>query len=144
MVAGMFPVVVLAKPPEWLLLERPEAVPQIRKPKMEDLGLAPDLSRLPQDIRELIEHGNREKYPSRSEADWAVCVAMDRAGHGLDEIWMVMTSPENGISEKFFEKGSQGEAYLELTINKALHFVKAKNKRRGRVYARRRGGISID
>jgi hypothetical protein len=111
---------------------------------MEELGLAPDLSRLSTKMRALIKHGNRGEYPSRSEADEAVCVAMFVAGYGLDEVWIIMTSPANGISEKFFEKGRHGEAYLELTIQEAHEYVKTKDKWRGRVYARRRRGISID
>jgi hypothetical protein len=30
-----------------------------------------------------------------------------------------MTDPANGITEKFFEKGRDGERYLALTIGKA-------------------------
>ncbi len=120
MAAGAFAVVALAEPPEWLRRERPESalrspVPRIRRTEMENLGLAPELSRLPANIQKVIEHGNCGEYPSRSEADWAVCVEMFRAGYGVDEIWMTMTEPSHGISEKFFEKGNEGEAYLELT-----------------------------
>jgi hypothetical protein len=100
MVARVLPVVGLADPPPWLLLERPKPVPRISKPEMENLGLAPDLSRLPPKVQSLIKNGNRGEYPSRSEADWAVCVAMFRTGYGIDEVWIVMTSPENDISEK--------------------------------------------
>jgi hypothetical protein len=111
---------------------------------MEELGLAPDLSRLPASVLELIRHGNGTEYPSRSEADWAVCVGMFRAGYGLDEVWMVMTNPENGISEKFYEKGARGEDYLELTISKAHAHWKSRHGERGRTYAARKGRISID
>jgi len=111
---------------------------------MEELGLAPDLSRLPESVLELVRHGNGTEYPSRSEADWAVCVEMLRAGYGLDEVWMVMTSPENGISEKFYEKGPRGEDYLELTISKAHAHWKSRHGERGRTYAARKRRISID
>ena len=111
---------------------------------MEELGLAPDLSRLPASVLELIRHGNGTEYPSRSEADWAVCVEMFRAAYGLDEVWMVITNPENGISEKFFEKGARGEDYLELTISKAHAHWKSRHGERGRTYAARKGRISID
>ena len=111
---------------------------------MEDLGLVPDLSRLPERIRDLVKHGNRGEYASRSEADWAACVGMFRAGYGVDEVWMVMTDPSNCISEKFFEKGAQGEAYLELTVDMALRFAMSGEGRRISTYARRRKGVSID
>jgi hypothetical protein len=113
-------------------------------PEMEELGLAPDLSRLPERIRDLVKRGNRGEYGSRSEADWAACVGMFRAGYGVDEVWMVMTDPSHGISEKFFEKGSQGEAYLELTVDKAHRFAMSGEGRRITTYAHRRKGISID
>jgi len=111
---------------------------------MEELGLAPDLSRLPERVLELIRHGNRTEYPSRSEADWAVCVEMFRASYGLDEVWLVMTNPENGISEKFYEKGARGEDYLELTISKAHEHWKSRHGGRGKTYAARKRRISID
>jgi hypothetical protein len=126
------------------LLGRREPSTRICVPEMEGLGLAPNLSRLPRKAQDLIRHGNRGEYRSRSEADMAVCVAMIRVGYGLDEVWTVMTSPENGISQKYFEKGVNGEAYLELTIQKAHEFANAKRERRGRVYARKRRGVSID
>jgi hypothetical protein len=111
---------------------------------MEELGLAPDLSRLPTGILELVRRGNGTEYPSRSEADWAVCVEMFRAGYGLDEVWMVMTNPENGIAEKFYEKGARGEDYLELTISKAQAHWTSGQGGRGRIYAAREGRISLD
>ena len=147
-------MVSLANPPAWLPLEAPRSTTprsatlgstaRIRKPQMEELGLAPDLSRLPASVLELIRHGNSTEHPSRSEADWEVCVEMFRAGYGLDEVWMVMTNPENGISEKFYEKGPRGEDYLELTISKAHKHWKARHGERGRTYAARRRRISID
>jgi hypothetical protein len=69
---------------------------------------------------------------------------MFRAGYGLDEVWMVMTNPENGISEKFYEKGPRGEDYLELTISKAHAHWKSRHGERGRTYAARKRRISID
>ena len=147
-------MVSLANPPAWLPLEAPRSTTprsatlgstaRIRKPQMEELGLAPDLSRLPAGILELIRHGNGTEYPSRSEADWAVCVEMFRAGYGLDEVWMVMTNPENGISQKFYRKGARGEDYLELTISKAHSHWKSRHGGRGSTYAARKRRVSID
>ena len=96
------------------------------KPKTPDRSPTPqhirhdvDLSRLSPRVRDLIVHGNRGEYPSRSDADFAACVAMFGAGYAETEVWAVMTDPANGISEKFLEKRRHGEAYLALTIGKA-------------------------
>ncbi len=87
---------------------------------LEDLGLWPELSRLPSSVLDLVRNGNRGEYPHRSEAGAAVCTAMFRAGYGVDEVWMVMADPANGISEKFFEEdGERAEAHLELLISEA-------------------------
>ena len=71
-------------------------------------------------MQDLIRHGNRGEYPSRSEADMAACVAMLGAGYNAAEVWAAMSDPNNGISEKYREKGQPGERYLALTISKAL------------------------
>lgn len=144
MAAGAVAVVRLADPPRWLLLESPKSATRVPKPDREELGLNPDLSRLPADVRDLIRHGNRDEYPSRSEADWAVCLAMFEAGYGLDEIWMVMTNPDNGISGKYFEKDTWGEDYLDLTVSNAHEYWKLRRGGRGRTYARRKRRIYID
>jgi hypothetical protein len=90
-----------------------------RSPTPQHIRHDADLSRLSPRVRDLIVHGNRREYLSRSEADFAACVAMFGAGYTEAEVWAVMTDPANGISEKFFEKGRHGEAYLGLTIGKA-------------------------
>ena len=96
------------------------------KPKTPDRSATPqyirhdvDLSKLSPRMRDLIVYGNRRQYLSRSHADFAVCMAMFGAGYAEAEVWAVMTDPANGISEKFFEKGRHGEAYLGMTIGKA-------------------------
>jgi hypothetical protein len=96
---------------------KPKSADRSRRPRhvIQDV----ELSRLSARIRDLIVHGNRREYLSRSEADFAACVAMFGAGYTEAEVWAVMTDPANGISEKFFEKGRHGEAYLGLTIGKA-------------------------
>jgi hypothetical protein len=63
--------------------------------------------------------GAGRPYPSRSEADFAVCLAMFGAGYEEGEVWAVMTDPANGISERILEKGRHAEGYLALTIGKA-------------------------
>ena len=82
----------------------------------------PDLSRLSDRMRALISRGNHgagSPYPSRSEADFAACLAVFAAGFSEAEAWAVMMDPAYGISEKYLEKGRHGDAYLSLTIGKA-------------------------
>ena len=77
-----------------------------------------DLCRLSRRARALIRLGNAgagSPYPSRSEADFAVCLAMFGAGYEEGDIWAVMTDPANGISER----ARHAEGYLALTIGKA-------------------------
>ena len=84
---------------------------------------APDLSRLSARTRRLVEWGSRGEYPSRSEADFAVCLAMFGAGYPEIDVWAVMTDPVHGIAGKYLEKGRHGDAYLSLTIGKARTLV---------------------
>lgn len=121
----------LAPAPAWVPLEEPQETPRVSPPT--SVGRPPGLSRLSRRMQDLIRNGNGGEYQSRSEADMAVCVAMLGAGYGVGEVWAAMTEPTNGISEKFFEKGSQGERYLQLTISKAQAFVNS--SRRSRIYA---------
>lgn len=86
----------------------------------ENLGLTPDLSRLPREIQDVIRLGDNRGNWSRDEARVAVCAAMFRAGYGAAEIWAVMTDPLNGLSGDFFEEhGDQAEATLERIISTA-------------------------
>jgi hypothetical protein len=94
----------------------------------EDLGLAPDLSRLPSEVRDLIRYGHRGQYPTHSEDTMAVREVMFRVGYAVDEIWMILTDPANGISDSFYSKDGeeQGEAYLERIISQAYDLTKRK------------------
>ncbi len=87
---------------------------------LENLGLAPDLSRVPEEVQNLIRHGNHGGT-SHSETGMAVCATMFRAGYSVAEVWMVVTDPLNGISEMFFEVGGKcAETHLEQSISEAL------------------------
>jgi hypothetical protein len=55
----------------------------------------------------------------RSDADFAVCLAMFGADCEEVEVWTIMTDPSNGISERTLEKGPHAQGYLALTIGKA-------------------------
>ena len=94
-------------------------------PRPRNVVEPPGLSRLSRRMQGLIRHGNGSEYESRSEADFAACVAMFGAGFSEAEVWAAMTDPTNGISEKFFEKGRDGERYLELTTGKARAVAKS-------------------
>ena len=86
-----------------------------------------DLSRLSARARCLVECGNAGAgypYRSRSEADFAVCLAMSGAGYEESEVLTVMTDPANGISERSLEKGRHAEGYLALTIGKAREIAR--------------------
>jgi hypothetical protein len=85
----------------------------------EGAGPSPDLSRLSGRMRDLIRRGNNGEYESRSDADFAACIAMFGAGYSEAEVWAALTNPEHGISAKYLEKGRDGERYLALTIGKA-------------------------
>jgi hypothetical protein len=125
-------------------LPREEPMRAARSCCPKDLWPTPDLSRLSPRMRELIRYGNHSKYPSRSEADMAACLAMFGAGYAEGEVWAVLTDPTNGISEKYFEKGRDGERYLALTIGKArAHAQGSSRLRRGRAYAWRKGVITL-
>lgn len=131
----------LAPAPSWVPLEEPRETPRVSPPA--NVGPSPELSGLSRRMRDLIRHGNRGEYESRSEADFAACWAMFGADYPEAEIWAVITDPANGISEKFFEKGSHGERYLALTIGKARASAAVSPRRRGRFYARRKDVVSV-
>lgn len=79
-------------------------------------------TRLSARIQELIEGGNTaagKPYKSRSEADFAVCIAMFGAGYEEADVWDVLTDPSNGISERYRARGRHGPSYLVATITKA-------------------------
>ncbi len=128
------------------LPEESSGTAAVRSRRPKTLEPVSELSRLSRRMRDLVRYGNRGEYPSRSEADMAACVAMFGAGYGEAEVWGVMTDPSNGISEKFLEKGRDGERYLALTIGKAEVLTRASMRRRlgGKVYVWRKAVISVD
>jgi len=86
----------------------------------EELGLSPDISRLPREVRDAIWLGGGRGVGPRDGARVAVCAAMFRAGYGAAEIWAVMTDPLNGVSADFFEqRGDLAEIALERIISLA-------------------------
>jgi hypothetical protein len=86
-------------------------------------------------MRTLVLLGNgaiAAPYPSRSEADFAVCVAMFGAGYDEADVWAVMADPANAVSGKYREKGRHGEGYLARTISKAREVALPYRNLRGR------------
>ena len=81
-----------------------------------------DLSVLSPRMLDLVQSGNEgagKPYKSRSEADFAVALAMFGAGYNPEAVHDVLSDPSNGISAKFREKGRHGERYLATTILRA-------------------------
>ena len=73
-------------------------------------------------MKSLISLGNAgagKPYETRSEADFAVAIAMFGAGFAEEAIWDVLSDPTNGISAKYQEKGRHGPRYLKTTIDEA-------------------------
>ena len=62
-------------------------------------------------------------YPSRSELDHAVMVALLRAGHTPSEITAVFQDPANGVGEKYREKEADGPRYLAITLASAREYI---------------------
>jgi len=86
----------------------------------EKLGLSPDLSRLSQEVQDVIRLGGDRRYRFRDEARVAVCAAMFQAGYGAAEIWTTMTDPLNDVSADFFaQRGDLAEIALEQIISEA-------------------------
>ena len=81
-----------------------------------------------------------DPYESRSEADFAVCLAMFSAGYEEGQIRAILMDPANGISEKYREKGHYGESYLTLTLRKARMHARGSGLRHrpGKILSRHR------
>jgi len=112
--------------PRELEFALPDAPVDFPRPTVEESlpppGQTVDLSRLSGRMRGLIACGNNasgKPYETRSEADFAVAIAMFGSGYEESEVWAVMTDPANGISERYLERGRHGARYLSLTIGKA-------------------------
>jgi len=81
-----------------------------------------DLSRLSRRMRRLAEAGNAgagHPYRSRSEADFAVAVAMIGAGYAPEEAASVLLDPSLGISEKALDQGRHAWGYVWRTVGEA-------------------------
>jgi hypothetical protein len=80
-------------------------------------------------MRGLIHTGSHDGHSGCAEALVEACAAMFQADFGVDEIWMILTDPVNGIFDSFFSKdGEQGEAYLEWIISRAYDLTERKER----------------
>ena len=107
---------------EIALPSAPEAFARPAERPVTPAGQTVDLSRLSGRMRGLIALGNGASgrpYPTRSEADFAVAIAMFGAAYDEADVWAVMTDPANGISERYLERGRYGARYMALTIDNA-------------------------
>ena len=68
-------------------------------------------------IENLIRHGNDGRYPTRSEADFAVVCSLIRAGYSDGEILSVFDANPDGIGQKYHERG--GARYMQRTLREA-------------------------
>ena len=73
---------------------------------------------IPAWAKTLILTGAKEGYPSRSERDHAVIGELLRVGCNLDTIEEIFQA--HPVGDKYREKGPQGRAYLQASINKIL------------------------
>ena len=78
---------------------------------------------VPDRIKALIVQGDDPfdptKYPSRSEAVFAVCCELVRCDVDDDTIYSVLTDPDFKISESILDKGSRAEGYAIRQIERA-------------------------
>lgn len=125
-------------PAESAVRHRPSLEPSLQA------GTYPnEFSRLSDRAKNLIRTGNAgagRPYESRSEADFAVCLAMFSAGYEEGQIRAILMDPSNGISEKYREKGHYGESYLTLTLRKARMHARGSGLRHrpGKILSRHR------
>lgn len=84
----------------------------IERQNLEALDVSPD-------IKDVILDGTSKKYPSRSEALFAVCCALFRARCTDDQVYSVITDSEYKISESVLEKGTATERYALRQIERA-------------------------
>ena len=69
--------------------------------------------------KNLIQSYNKEEYPSRSEQDQAVILALVSAGCIDAEIRTIFSNSNFAVSQKYLEKGKYGDQYLAHSIRKA-------------------------
>ncbi len=98
-----------------------EAVGLEGLPRLESIDQLPDA--VSDRIRGLIVRGHDsedpDKYPSRSEALFAVCCALAKAGVSDDIILGIITDQDFGISASILDKNQNAERYARRQIKQA-------------------------
>lgn len=94
---------------------------------------APDNLRVSDKIQALIRTGWYPNcgYPSRSEVDAAIITALLAAGYTDREIIDVFRN--NPCGEKYREKGTDGERYIQLTIQRCRRILSNKHPQTGAI-----------
>ncbi len=86
-------------------------------------------------IMHLIREGDTEGvYESRSERDIAVITELINKHFSYIEVKRLFANPELAISEKYLEKGTQGEGYFNTTFQKAREYLQNFREKKDRVY----------
>jgi hypothetical protein len=123
---------------EWPLEDPPLWAEHLLLDSLKNHGAAADVSddlppvdldslRLPRWLSSLIREGHTihpEKYPSRSEAVWAVVTSLVEAGHETDTIASILLDPRYTISAKPREQGAR---WLAGEIGRARAKTQAKS-----------------
>lgn len=87
----------------------------------------PDL-RVSDRIKDLIQFGDtNNEYPSRSERDQAIIVAMITAKHSNDDIKAIFSNTSYVCSDKYLAKANSKDNYLSHSIAKAKEFHSEKS-----------------
>lgn len=88
-----------------------------------------------QNIMHLIREGDTEGlYVSRSERDIAVIIGLLNKNFSYTEVRRLFANPELAISEKYLEKGIQGEGYFDRTFQSATEYLYNFREKKDRVY----------
>lgn len=94
----------------------------VRLQSIEDLP-----EKVPTWVKVLIVQGTNPdeptKYPSRSEALFAVCCELVRCQVSDEQIFSILTDPDFRISESVLEKKGQAERYARRQIQRAHEFA---------------------
>ena len=105
--------------PDTRPFDTPDGAIPVRANTVNNAGMNPaDIDRLPvsERIKNLIKYGNDGTYASRSDADFAVILALTNCGRSESDIKQVFLTRK--IGEKFLEHPSRDE-YLQYSIEKA-------------------------
>lgn len=107
---------------------RSELAPKVDTGNIERIADLNDLGDdVPSWLKVLIAQGrdpdDPQKYPSRSEALFAACCGMIRAGLSDETIFAIITDKDFGIAESVVQLGSRAETYALRQIERAKEWA---------------------